>query len=279
VLINNPNLDHPVKLDLRLVEADQVTTPATAIKRPDVVDGIELDNIGSPRAYHLLQEHPGAYGIGPDLVTSRRIPAAAMIHWYRADRPGQHRGVPEITPALPLFAQLRRYTLAVLGAAETAADFAAVLYTDAPASGEATPVEPLDVIELEKRMATTLPDGWKLGQIKAEQPLKLLVPAFQQQRHQPAAPGTEESRPAERFAVHLAEIARLKIRHRVKPPRSHENRRTATMHSVVVVVARRGFTRFRPGARIAEVGSDWPQPNPPNVWVIPRNATYCPIRT
>ena len=170
VLVNNPNLEHPVKLDLRLVEADQVTTPITAINRPDVVDGIELDSTGSPRAYHLLQEHPGAYGIGPGLVTSQQIPAAAMIHWFRTDRPGQHRGVPEVTPALPLFAQLRRYTLAVLGAAETAADFAAVLYTDAPANGEATPVEPLDVIELEKRMATTLPDGWKLGQVKAEQP-------------------------------------------------------------------------------------------------------------
>jgi len=170
ILVNNPSLNHPVKLDLRLVEADQVATPVTAINRPDVVDGIELDGLGNPRGYHVLQEHPGAFGIGPGLVTSRRIPAAAMIHWYRTDRPGQHRGVPEITPALPLFAQLRRYTLAVLGAAETAADFAAVLYTDAPANGEATPVEPLDVIELEKRMATTLPDGWKLGQIKAEQP-------------------------------------------------------------------------------------------------------------
>ncbi len=62
-----------------------------------------------------------------------------MIHYFRADRPGQSRGIPEITPALPLFAQLRRYTLAVLAAAETAADFAAVLYTDAPANGEADP--------------------------------------------------------------------------------------------------------------------------------------------
>ncbi|HQA00760.1 MAG TPA: phage portal protein, partial [Phycisphaerae bacterium] len=97
-------------------------------------------------------------------------PAEAVIHWFRADRPGQHRGVPEITPALPLFAQLRRYTLAVLGAAETAADFAAVLFTDAPANGEAAAVEPMDIVELEKRMATVLPDGWKLGQIKAEQP-------------------------------------------------------------------------------------------------------------
>jgi len=65
---------------------------------------------------------------------------------------------------------LRRYTLAVLGAAETAADFAAVLFTDAPANGEAAQVEPMDIVELEKRMATVLPDGWKLGQIKAEQP-------------------------------------------------------------------------------------------------------------
>ena len=28
----------------------------------------------------------------------------------------------------------------------------------------------MDIVELEKRMATVLPDGWKLGQIKAEQP-------------------------------------------------------------------------------------------------------------
>jgi capsid protein len=73
-------------------------------------------------------------------------------------------------PALPLFAQLRRYTLAVLAAAETAADFAAVLYTDAPANGEAQPLEPLDLVALEKRMATVMPDGWKLSQIHAEQP-------------------------------------------------------------------------------------------------------------
>jgi capsid protein len=45
-----------------------------------------------------------------------------------------------------------------------------VLYTDAPANGEAQPLEAMDVVELEKRMATVLADGWKLGQIKAEHP-------------------------------------------------------------------------------------------------------------
>jgi len=121
-------------------------------------------------AYFVLREHPSGTRLAAPVGAYDRIPAEAMIHWFRADRPGQHRGVPEITPALPLFAQLRRYTLAVLGAAETAADFAAVLFTDAPANGEAAAVEPMDIVELEKRMATVLPDGWKLGQIKAEQP-------------------------------------------------------------------------------------------------------------
>ena len=168
VLVNNPNLEHAVKLDIRPIEADRVTTPTRRFGNQQIIDGIEFDRFGNPTFYHVMKGHPGdtAYTLGH----FERVPAAAMVHWYRADRPGQHRGVPEITPALPLFAQLRRYTLAVLGAAETAANFAAVLYTDAPANGEAMPVEPLDVIELEKRMATTLPDGWKLSQIKAEQP-------------------------------------------------------------------------------------------------------------
>jgi Bacteriophage capsid protein len=92
------------------------------------------------------------------------------LHYFRADRPGQSRGVPDITPALPLFAQLRRYTLAVIGAAETAADFAGILYTDAPASGEAEAVEPMDAIELEARSLLTMPGGWKMAQVQAEQP-------------------------------------------------------------------------------------------------------------
>jgi len=171
MLVANPRVDSPVKLDLRLIEADQITTPdlirlSTAI---NAVDGIVFDAYGNPVEYHVLKSHPGDSLAGFSLAYDR-VPAASMIHYFRADRPGQSRGIPEITPALPLFAQLRRYTLAVLAAAETAADFAAVLYTDAPANGEADPVEPMDLVELERRMATVLPGGWRLGQIQAQQP-------------------------------------------------------------------------------------------------------------
>jgi capsid protein len=92
------------------------------------------------------------------------------LHWFRADRPGQARGIPDIMPALPLFAQLRRFTLAVIAAAETAADFAGILYTDAPANGEADAAEPFEPIELEKRALLTMPGGWKMSQMQAEQP-------------------------------------------------------------------------------------------------------------
>jgi len=167
MLARSDALQSPVKLSLRLLEAEQVATP-TLLPSPSAVDGIELDAGGSPAFYHVLKQHPGAGGL---VSTGEydRVPAAAMLHFFRVDRPGQCRGIPEITSALPLFAQLRRYTLAVIAAAETAADFAAVLYTDAPPDGAAD-VEPLDQVELEKRMATTLPAGWKLGQVDAKQP-------------------------------------------------------------------------------------------------------------
>jgi lambda family phage portal protein len=171
MLVANPKIDSPIKLDLRLIEADQVMTPVLLRQEADLlaIDGIIFDEHGNPIEYHVLKRHPGD-NIARWTLDFDRVPAASMVHYFRAERPGQNRGIPEITPALPLFAQLRRYTLAVLAAAETAADFAAVLYTDAPANGEAADVEPMDLVELESRMATVLPGGWRLGQIQSEQP-------------------------------------------------------------------------------------------------------------
>ncbi|MFO0491567.1 MAG: phage portal protein [bacterium] len=180
LLVSSPGIDSPVKLDLRLIEPEQVASPQLPWTRgaravPSEADGIVLDAYGLPAAYRVLRQHPGDVSVwtGPGAGAEPAfdtLPANSVLHYFRPDRPGQLRGVPDITPALPLFAQLRRYTLAVIAAAETAADFAAVLYTDAPANGEADPLEPMDEVELEKRMATVLPGGWKLGQVHAEQP-------------------------------------------------------------------------------------------------------------
>jgi lambda family phage portal protein len=164
----------PVSLDLKLIEADQVCTPLLRRGRNDEIDGIALDQWGNPSAYRVLKRHPGDSGVFrtpiDDLTAYDTFPASSVVHYFRPDRPGQLRGIPDITPALPLFAQLRRYTLATIAAAETAANFAAVIYTDSPANGEADPLEPMDEVELEQRLATVLPGGWKLGQVHAEQP-------------------------------------------------------------------------------------------------------------
>jgi lambda family phage portal protein len=169
VLITNLQLSSSIKLDLRLVEADQVTTPDLNVVKPQAIDGIVFDPSGNPVEYHVLKSHPGD---GTANVSNEydHVSAEAMLHLFRVDRPGQARGIPDLTPALPLFAQLRRYTLAVLGAAETAADFAGILYTDAPAGGEADAAVPFEPIELESRALVTMPGGWKMSQMEAQQP-------------------------------------------------------------------------------------------------------------
>ncbi len=169
ILINNSKLPTSVQLDLRLIEAEQVCSPDLVSGTANSVDGVIFDADGNAIEYHVLRKHPGDSNFSQQLEYDR-LPADSVLHWFRMDRPGQARGIPDIMPALPLFAQLRRFTLAVLAAAETAADFAGILYTDAPAGGEADAAEPFEPIELEKRALITMPGGWKMAQMQAEQP-------------------------------------------------------------------------------------------------------------
>jgi capsid protein len=181
VLTSNPLLPTTVQLDVKLVEADQVATPDLKFDVINAVDGVEFDKFGNPVAYHVLKKHPGDTS-GSLSIHYDRVPAASMIHYFRQDRAGQARGIPDITPALPLFAHLRRYTLAVITAAEIAALPGGVLYTDAPANGEADSVEPMDLIELERGMLMTMPGGWKMGQLEATQPTTTNPTRFQMTR-------------------------------------------------------------------------------------------------
>lgn len=169
IMITNPKLSTPVQLDLRLVEADQISTPFPAPLDQLAVDGIRFDQYGNPLEYHVLKYHPGDLFQGYTTQFDR-IPAEFVLHWFLAKRPQQYRGVPDVTAALPLFAQLRRFTLAVLAAAETAADFAALLETQAPPDSDEDVPEPFESLQIVKRMMTTLPAGAKLAQLKAEQP-------------------------------------------------------------------------------------------------------------
>lgn len=171
-MISNPALDG-VQLDLRLIEADQVATPIGRIEQNEtpegsVVDGLEFDAAGNVIAYKVLRYHPGSnYRVSDFDFT--RITADQMFHWFAQIRPAQHRGVSEVAPCLRLFADLRRYTAAVIAAAETAADFAAFIHSNSPAA-EVDEIEAFQSMDIEKRSLVTLPEGWSVSQLRAEQP-------------------------------------------------------------------------------------------------------------
>ncbi len=172
LLATNPRVEAPVQLDLRLIEADQVASPWPMPRgNANILDGIAFDEFANPVAYTILRRHPGDRAVfrsgGSDFDV---MPAESVIHLFRSERPGQNRGIPEITPALPLFAMLRRYTLAVIAAAESAANIAVLMKTTAPAGGEAAEVEPMTEMEFAPNMAVFTPEGWEPSQIKAEQP-------------------------------------------------------------------------------------------------------------
>jgi lambda family phage portal protein len=172
-LVTNPALPG-VQLDLRLIEADQVATPLQFIAgnnetlEGSLVDGLEFDAIGNVIAFHVLKYHPGSNYKSAEL-DSVRIPADQMVHWFERIRPAQNRGLSEVAPCLRLFADLRRYTGAVIAAAETAADFAGIIHSNSPAA-EVDEVEPFSAMEIEKRSLVTLPEGWDISQLRAEQP-------------------------------------------------------------------------------------------------------------
>lgn len=162
----------PVTLDVRLYEPEQVSHGVTGLTVPPTAgdDGVVCDADGEVVAYKILGYHPGDTRPLSARLEPVTVPADDVFHWYVPDRPGQLRGVTPLTPALPVLAQLRRYTLAVLTAAETAASFAGVLTQDVPPGEAPVDAEAFDTVEIVSGMLLTLPAGAKAEQFKPEQP-------------------------------------------------------------------------------------------------------------
>lgn len=130
-LFVNPGLADPVQLDLRLYEGDQIATPDLSPAAVNAVDGIEFDQHGNPTYYHVLKQHPGDTSLmWMPAGKYDRIPARQMVHLFKRTRPGQARGIPELTASLPTYAILRRWTLACLYSAEAQARITGVIEQD-----------------------------------------------------------------------------------------------------------------------------------------------------
>lgn len=160
---------HLPSLFCRNIEIERMTSLSTSISGPLQVDGIRLNEAGEVVSYFLHT------GLSPILIgLPEETPRSQVTHLYRRDRAGQHHGVPWLTPSLPLCNLLRQWTMATVTAARTAAKHSAVLESNANSlttdGSSIQPLNPFDAEEIDYDMLTALPMGWRLAQMKAEQP-------------------------------------------------------------------------------------------------------------
>lgn len=172
VLKRDTRVRYDVSLRLLPIATERLDNPlAGSGPTRRLHDGIQFDAEGRPEAYCILKDHPGGSYADRLFDPPDMVPASQVIHLYRIKRPGQSRGIPWFAPALPLFADLRRFTLATIEAAETAANMAGILKNTLDSStADNESIESNDVIELERNALLTVPVGWEAQQMKPEHP-------------------------------------------------------------------------------------------------------------
>jgi lambda family phage portal protein len=124
----------PVPLAVRVLEADFLDPyrDGSIGDGGAIFQGVEYDKRGQRVAYWLFNEHPGDV-LRWKLPSSRRVPAADVIHNFRMERAGQVRGIPRGTPAIMTLWDLHDFEDAELVRQKVAACFAGFI-TD-PDSG------------------------------------------------------------------------------------------------------------------------------------------------
>jgi capsid protein len=162
---------YPLSLDLLPLEADQIAMPwqQSQLQDPFVDDGVRFDQSLNELEFYVYDSHPGSTA-PVSLLSGNWYPASEVLHLFRAERPGQTRGIPRATPALQTLPIMRRQELATLYSAETAANFAMYLKSTSPAATPAASPADFAEIELTRNMLTTLPEGWEIGQVEPKQP-------------------------------------------------------------------------------------------------------------
>ena len=161
------NSIYPIALNVRLYEADQCTSPyGQLFYDASYDDGLHIPpQSGQPDRYFFLDYHPG----DPQYVPTHQghwYQAKDVLHYFRSKRPGQLRGIPELTPALPLFAILRRFTLATLRSAEFIASVTGFLKTQTnPEVGPTPSARDFYSFAYESGMLMSLPEGWTVEQL------------------------------------------------------------------------------------------------------------------
>jgi lambda family phage portal protein len=114
---------------LRVLECDYLAKEIESFQLNNgetnqVVQGVEVDRFGRPVAYHLYEDHPGEYAYWHQMRT-RRVSASDVVLLYEILRPGQVRGVPELSTVMMDIKDISDFEIAELKRQEMAACFMA----------------------------------------------------------------------------------------------------------------------------------------------------------
>jgi lambda family phage portal protein len=118
-LVRGPESGNRFGLALQPIDVERIDTTynAGATRTSNaVIMGIEVDSYRRPVAVHLFSAHPN-----DGVWSSReriRVPAAELLHVFRAERPEQVRGIPWMAPGVLSLHHLGKFDLAALLAAE-----------------------------------------------------------------------------------------------------------------------------------------------------------------
>jgi capsid protein len=163
--------NYPMMLDIRTFETEQVASPykGSILADPFIDDGIRFDQQTNEIEFHLYDHHPGG-NVPISTLSGRWYSSREVLHLFRAERPGQTRGLPRATPSLSMLPIMRRHHSASLNLAESAANWGMYLKTTSPAIDPTQSPADFAEIEMARNMMTILPSGWEPGVLEAKQP-------------------------------------------------------------------------------------------------------------
>ncbi len=155
----------PLPVQLQVLEPDFLDTLKDQ-ELPNggrIIQGVEFDPLGRRVAYWLFRNHPGGSVLGSSTFsTSYRVPAADVLHIFKAARPGQVRGPSWFAPVLLRFKDFDEFEDATLMKQKIAACLA-VLTTDvdgsAPPLGTVADPNKPEVDTIDPGMILNLPPG------------------------------------------------------------------------------------------------------------------------
>ncbi|KVE51002.1 phage portal protein [Burkholderia vietnamiensis] len=140
----SPSEGLAVPMQIRLLEGDLLPMEKNEVVAGggEIVNGVEFNADGRRVAYHLLQRHPGEYGrASAGNMQAVRVPADEIAHVFLALRPGQVRGVPELSTVLLRLKSLDNFDDAVLFRQEVSNLFAG--FITKPPSEPGLPGDPV----------------------------------------------------------------------------------------------------------------------------------------